>query len=77
MTALSKFLVLLALFLSASHANALSLVAGNQIWVIHLIQVQQPMSNSTNKPSCETICKPTKLMDLDAELPINFSPKKT
>jgi hypothetical protein len=40
MTALSKFLVLLAIFLSASHANAftsLSLVAGNQVGVIHLI----------------------------------------
>jgi hypothetical protein len=40
MTALSKFLVLLALFLLASHANAfpsLSLVAGNQVQVNHLI----------------------------------------
>jgi hypothetical protein len=40
MTALSKFLVLLALFLLASHANAfisVSLVAGNQDWVNHLI----------------------------------------
>jgi len=35
MPALSKFLVLLALVLSASHANAftnLSWVAGNQVW---------------------------------------------
>jgi hypothetical protein len=52
MMALS-ILVLLALFLLASHANALSLVAGNQVWVIHLIQLQQPMSNPTNEPSCE------------------------
>jgi hypothetical protein len=62
MTALSKFLVLLALFLLASHANAftsLSLVAGDQVWVIHLIQLQQPMSNPTNEPSCEPLCKPT------------------
>jgi hypothetical protein len=69
MTALLKFLVLLALFLSASHANvftSLSLVAENQVWNIHLIQLQQPMSNPTNKPSCEPICKPTKQMDLDA-----------
>jgi hypothetical protein len=51
MMALSNFLVLLALFLLASHANALSLVAGNQLWVIHLIQLQQPMSNPTNEPS--------------------------
>jgi hypothetical protein len=51
MMALSKFLVLLVLFLSASHANALtslSSVAGDQVWVIHLIQLQQPMSNPTN-----------------------------
>jgi hypothetical protein len=75
MTALSKFLVLLALFLLASHANAftsLSLVAGNQVWVNHLIQLQQPMSYSMNEPSCKPICKPTKQMDLDAELPNSF-----
>jgi hypothetical protein len=39
MPALSKFLVLLALFLSASHSNAftsLSSVAGNQVQVNHL-----------------------------------------
>jgi hypothetical protein len=77
MTALSKFLVLLALFLSASHAHALSSVAGHQVWVVHLIQLQQPMSNPTNKPSFEPICKPTKQMDLDAELPNNFPLKKT
>ncbi len=77
MTAHSKFLVLLALFLTESHANALSLVAGNQDRVIHLIQLQQPMSNPTNKPSCEPIRNPTKWMDLDAELPDNLSSKKT
>ncbi len=80
MTALSKFMVLLAIFLSASHANAftsLSSVAGNQVWDIHLIQLQQPMSNPTNKPSCESIRKPTKRMDLDAELPTNLSQKKS
>jgi hypothetical protein len=40
MTALSKVLVLLVLFLLAGHANAFtshSLVAGNQVWVNHLI----------------------------------------
>jgi hypothetical protein len=39
MPALSKFLVLLALALLASHANtftSLSLVAENQVWVNHL-----------------------------------------
>jgi hypothetical protein len=54
MTVLSKLLVLLAFFLLANHANAftsLSLVAGDQVWVIqHLIQLQQPMSNPKNEP---------------------------
>jgi hypothetical protein len=63
MTALSKFLVLLILFLSASYANAftsLSSVAGNQVGVNNLIQLQQPMSNTTNEPSHNLIRKPTK-----------------
>jgi hypothetical protein len=58
MTALSKFLVLLAIFFSASHANAftsLSSVAGNQVWVNYLIQLQQPISDPTNEPSCKPI----------------------
>jgi hypothetical protein len=80
MPALSKYLVLLALFFLASHANSLtslSLVAGNQVRVIHLIQLQQPMRNLMNEPSHEPICKPAKRMDLDAELPNNLSSKKT
>jgi hypothetical protein len=62
MAALSKFLVLLAIFFSASYANAfasLSPVARNQVWVNHLIPFQESMSKSTNEPSCELICKPT------------------
>ncbi len=62
MTALSKFLVLLALFLSVSHANAfisLSSLTRNQVWVNHLIWLQQPMSEPTNEPSCEPISEPT------------------
>jgi hypothetical protein len=77
MTALSKLLVQLALFLLASHANALSLEAGNQVWVNHLIQLQQTMSNPTDKPCCKPVREPTKQMDLDAELPNNPLPKKT
>jgi hypothetical protein len=69
--------VLLALFLSASHANALSSVAGNQVWVINLIQLRQPMSNPTNEPSCKPICEPTKRMELDAEPPNKLLPQKT
>jgi hypothetical protein len=54
--------VLLALFLLASHANALtsfSLVAGDQVRVIHLIQLQQPMSNPKNEPSSKPVGQPT------------------
>ena len=67
MPALSKFLVLLALFLSASHSNAftsLSSVAGNQVRVNHLTRLQQPMSNPTNEPSRDPIREPTTQMDL-------------
>ncbi len=80
MPALSKFLVPLALFLLASHVHAftfLSSVAGDQVRVNHLIQLQQPLSKPTNKPSREPIRKPTKQMDLDAKLPNNLSPTKT
>jgi hypothetical protein len=77
MMACSKFLVLLALFLSTSRAHALSLVAGNQVRVNHLIQLNQPMSNPIHKPSCNPFCKPTKKTDLDAKLPNNLSSKKT
>ena len=81
MLALSKNLVLfLALFLSACHDNSvtsLSLAAGNQVQVNHLTQMQQPMSNPMNEPSCKLICKPTKRMNLDAELLNILSSKKT
>jgi hypothetical protein len=80
MPALLKFLVLLAIFLSASHSNAfvsLSSAAGNQVRVNHLTRLQQPMSDPTNEPSREPISKPTKRIDLDAVLPNNLSSKKT
>jgi hypothetical protein len=78
MPALSKFLVLLAIFLSASHSNAftsLSSVAGNQVRVNHLTRLQQSMSDPTNEPSCEPICEPTKQLGQDALLPVNLSSK--
>jgi len=77
-SALSKFLVLLALVLSASHANAftsLSSVAGNQVRVNHLTRLQQPMSDPTNEPSREPIREPTKRLGQDALLPVNLSSK--
>ena len=73
MPALSKFLVLLALVLSASHANAftsLSWVAGNQVRINHLTRLQQPMSDPTNEPSREP-----KRLGHDALLPVNLSSK--
>ena len=79
MVAFAKLLVLIAIFLLASHANALSLVAGNQVWVIHLIQLRQRMSNPTNKPSHEPIREPTKTRvaysepKQDAELPTKIT----
>jgi hypothetical protein len=76
MPALSKFLVLLAIVLLASHANAftsLSSVAGNQVRINHLTRFQQPMSNPKNEPSREPIREPTKRMDLDAVLSNNLS----
>ena len=50
MPALSKFLILLAMFLSASYAHAfisLSPVAGNQAQVNHLIRFEESMSDPT------------------------------
>ncbi len=79
MPALLKLLVLIAIFLLASNANAftsLSLVAENQVWVNHWIHFQQPMSDPTNEPSHEPTYEPTKRMDLDAELPSNLSSKQ-
>jgi hypothetical protein len=62
MTALSKFLVLLALFLLASHANAftsLSSAARTQVRINHVIQLDEPMSKPKKIPTRESMCKPT------------------
>jgi hypothetical protein len=80
MTALSKFLVLLAIFLSAMHTNAftcLSSFARNQVHGNHFIQFVESISKQKNKPSRKTTSKPIKQMDLDAELPNNLLPQKT
>jgi hypothetical protein len=72
-------LELLALFLSASHTNAftsLSSVAGNQVQVNHLTQLQQPMSDPTNEPSRDPMSEPTKRLGQDAFLPGNLSSKR-
>jgi hypothetical protein len=70
MTALSKLLVLIAIFLLPSHANV------NQVQEKHWFQFEEPMKDPTNEPSCEPSHEPTKRMDLDAELPSNLSSKR-
>jgi hypothetical protein len=63
MTALSKFWVLLAIFLLESNANAftsLSPVAGNQVQKNHWFRFVEPMSKPTNEPTGE----PTKQTEL-------------
>jgi hypothetical protein len=86
---MAKFLVPLTIFLLASHVygfTSLSLVAGNQVRINHLTQLQQQMSNSTSEPSCEPKFKPTndqmvndqttnQRLEWDAELPNIISPK--
>jgi hypothetical protein len=72
MVAFTQLLVLIAIFLSASHANAftsMSPVSGNQVQEKHWFQFEEPMNNPTNEPSCEPTIKPIKRIDLDAELP--------
>jgi hypothetical protein len=69
MTALSKFLVLLVIFLSASLGDAFV----NHARLNHLIRFDASMSNPTNETSCFPSCKPTKRIDLDAVLPNNLS----
>ncbi len=62
MTAFSKFLVLIAIFLSASHANAftsMSPVAGNQVQEKHWFQFEEPMNDPTKIPTCEPMSEPT------------------
>jgi hypothetical protein len=62
LTALLRFLVLLAFILPARYAHvftSLSPAAGNQVQLNHLICFEESMSKPTNKPSCEPSCKPT------------------
>ena len=53
MTALSKFLVLLAIFLSASLGDAFL----NHARLNHLIRFEELISKQTNEPSSKLICK--------------------
>ena len=90
MSALSKLLLLLAVFQSATYANAftnLSPVVGNFVRVNHLFRFDESMSNPKNKPSREPTCEPTndsmvndqttnQRLEWDAELPNILSPKR-
>ncbi len=76
MLALLKFLVLIALFLSASNANAfisLSLATGTQVWINHLIRLEKPLSKPTTDQTNDQITKRLKLVAL---LPVNQSSKR-
>jgi hypothetical protein len=56
MVAFAKLLMLIAIFLSASNANAftsLSPVAGNKVQENHWFQFVESMSKLTNEPSGE------------------------
>ncbi len=79
MVAFTKLLVLIAIFLLASHANAftsMNPVAGNQVQEKHWFQFEEPMNDPMNEPSFEPTHEPTKRMDLDADLPsTNLSSK--
>jgi hypothetical protein len=81
MMAFTKLLVLVAIYLPASLRNAfiiLSLASeGKQVWVNHLIEFQEPMRIPTNESCWEPLCKPTKRIHFDAELPNNLSEMKT
>ncbi len=76
MPALLKFLVLIALFLSASNANAftsLSQATGTQVRINHLIQLEKPLSKPTTD---QTNDQTTKQLKLVALLPVNQSSKQ-
>ena len=91
MTALSKFLVLLAIFLLANLGDTfinLSSAAGYLVRVNHLIWFVESMSKPTNKSSSEPTWKPTndqmndqtsnekiQQLEQDALLPDNLSSK--
>jgi hypothetical protein len=79
MTALSKFLVLLVIFLSASNAHAftsLSPVAGNQVQVNHLIQFDPSCKPTIDLINDETTNQTKQQLEQDELLPGNLSPKK-
>jgi hypothetical protein len=70
MAAFAKLLVLIAIFLSASNANAftsLSPVTGNQVQENHWFQFVEPMSKPTNEPTG----KPTKQESFQTSLHLN------
>jgi hypothetical protein len=62
MMVFAKLLVLIAIFLSASNANAftcLSPIARNQVLGNHFIQFEKPINDPTKIPTREPTCKPT------------------
>jgi hypothetical protein len=76
MASLAKLLVLLAIFFLASYANgfsSLSLATGTQVWIIHLIQLEEPLSKPNTDQMNDQLTKRLKLVAL---LPVNQSSKQ-
>jgi hypothetical protein len=84
MAVFAKLLVLIAIFLSASNANAftsLSSVAGTQVWINHVIRLEEPMSKPTSEPTRKPTTdqmndQTTKRLKLVVLLPVNQSSKR-
>jgi hypothetical protein len=84
MAVFAKPFVLIAIFFSASNANAftsLSSVAGTQVQINHVIQLEEPMSKPTSKPKCKPTTdqmndQTTKRLILVVLLPVNQSSKR-
>jgi hypothetical protein len=80
MTAFSKFLVLLTIFLPASNANAftsLSPVAGIQVQINHLIRFEPSHKLPNDSTNNERTNQTKQGLEQDALLPGNLSSKKT
>ncbi len=87
MVVYTKLLVLIAIFLLASNANAftsLSSVAGTQVRINHRVQLEEPMNKPTKIPNRKPKCEPTtdqmndqrtKQLKLVALLPVYQSSK--
>jgi hypothetical protein len=65
MTALSKLLVMFAIFLPESLRNTFMILSlaseGKQVWANHSTEFDEPI----NKPNCKTTCELTNELSID------------